>query len=288
MAKKNSKRWKALLATLLFVAMISTVFYYHKQITRYYFKTYRLIKRWRHRPTTGALHTVPFPEAYSIHGIDISHYQDDINWDNLRTLSAEGDTIAFSFVFIKATEGLWKEDRAFSGNWEDAHDHHIYCGAYHYFLADKDPKKQAENFISSVNLQNGDLPPVIDIEEPRGRTKEQIVAAVQQMATLLELRYGIKPIIYSNISFIEDYLSDDFPDYYFWVAHYYQDELNISKEVNWLFWQHNDRAMLFGDDQTIDVNVFNGNMIEFRNILVQTGPQFRPTANRTRASYTPR
>ena len=80
---------------------------------------------------------------------------------------------------------------------------------------------------------------------------------------------------YSNISFIEDYLSDDFPDYYFWVAHYYQDDLNISSEINWLFWQHNDHAMLFGYDQGVDVNVFNGNIIEFRSILVQSGPRIR-------------
>jgi lysozyme len=276
MAKKKIKWWRAIGVTLLFVVAIYSMFYYHKQITRYYFKAYRLYKRNHHKPSTKSFESVPFPEAYNIHGIDISHYQEDINWDKLQTTSTEGDTITFTFAFIKATEGPWKEDRAFEGNWEDAHDHHIICGAYHYFLPDKDAKKQAENFISSVTLQTGDLPPVIDIEDTRGRSKQEIVEGVKTMATLLELKYGTKPIIYSNINFIEDYLSDDFPDYYFWVAHFYQDELNISKEVNWLFWQHNDRAMLFGDDQKVDVNVFNGNMIEFQNILVQSGPRIRP------------
>ena len=176
---------------------------------------------------------------------------------------------------MKATEGTWKEDRTFDDNWEDAHAHHITSGAYHYFLPDKDAKKQAENYISSVTLKEGDLPPVIDIEDTRGCTKQQIVDGVKTMASLLEIRYGTKPIIYSNISFIEDYLSDDFPDYYFWVAHYYQDDLNISSEINWLFWQHNDHAMLFGYDQGVDVNVFNGNIIEFRSILVQSGPRIR-------------
>ena len=279
MAKKKFKWWKAIVASVLFVAVVYTVFYHHKQITRYYYKAYRLYKRGRHKTSDSTFASIPIPEGYNIHGIDISHYQDDINWDNLKTLSVEGDTISFTFAFMKATEGTWKEDRSFDDNWEDAHDHHIFCGAYHYFLADKDAKKQAENYISSVALKEGDLPPVIDIEDTRGRTKQEIVDGVKTMAQLLEIRYGTKPIIYSNISFIEDYLSDDFPDYYFWVAHYYQDELTISQEINWLFWQHNNKAMLFGNDQEVDVNVFNGNMIEFRNILVQSGPRIRSNPN---------
>lgn len=279
MAKKKIKWWKAIGASLLFVAAIYTVFYYHKQLTRYYFKAYRLYKRTHHKPSTHSFQTISFPDGYNIHGIDVSHYQEDINWDNLRTISTEGDTINFTFAFMKATQGLWIEDPAFEGNWEDAHDHHISCGAYHYFMPDKDAGKQADNFINSVKLQNGDLPPVIDIEETRGKSKQEIVNGVKTMAKILELRYGTKPIIYSNISFIEDYLSDDFPDYYFWVAHYYQDDLNISQEINWLFWQHNDRAMLFGYDQKVDVNVFNGNIIEFRSILVQNGQQIRSAPN---------
>ena len=260
--------WRAMIAAVLFGGLVFMGFYYHKQVTRYYFKAYRLYKRHYRQPKNDAIEGIPFPEGYGIHGIDISHHQDYINWDTLSTTSNLGDTINFSFVFMKATEGEWSEDGAFDGNWGDAHDHHLTCGAYHYFLPDKDAEKQAKNFISSVTLHPGDLPPVIDIEQTRGKTKEDIVAGVKVMATLLEAKYGVKPIIYSNISFIENYLSDDFSDYYFWVAHYYEDELNIADEIKWLFWQHSDRAMLFGSAQHIDANVFNGNSIELKSILV--------------------
>jgi lysozyme len=83
------------------------------------------------------------------------------------------------------------------------------------------------------------------------------------------VRYGVKPIIYSNISFIEDYLSDDFGDYNFWVAHYYEDELEISDEIHWVFWQHNDKAMIFGCDNSVDVNVFNGNQEKLKDLLLK-------------------
>ena len=275
MAKGKITWWKAVVASMLFMAAIYTVAYYHKSITRYSYKVYRLYKRYHHKPAKDSFLAIDFPSGYGIHGIDISHYQEDINWDNLRTRTSDGDTIAFSFVFMKATQGPWAEDPSFAGNWEDAHEHHIFCGAYHYFLPDKDAKKQAENFISSVTLHQGDLPPVIDIEDTRGRSKQEIVDGVKMMAAMLETKYGTKPIIYSNISFIEDYLSDDFPDYYFWVAHFYEPDLDIEEDVHWLFWQHSDKAMLLGYDQHIDVNVFNGNMIELRNILVQDGPRIR-------------
>jgi lysozyme len=273
--KQHTAWWKALVATLLFCAVAFTVVHYHKQLTRYYYKAYRLYKRYKHHNSGAKIESIPFPDGYGIHGIDISHYQEYINWDNLRTRSDMGDTIAFSFVYMKATEGVWKEDVAFDANWDDAHDHHITCGAYHYFLPDKDVQRQAKNFISSVTLRTGDLPPVIDIEETRGKSKQEIVTAVKTMSDLLQAQYGVKPILYSNISFIEDYLSDDFPDHYFWVAHYYEEQLEISDEIKWLFWQHSDRAMLFNSDQHVDVNVFNGNQIELRNILVEVGPKIR-------------
>ena len=92
MAKKKIKWWKAIAATLLFVVAIYSVFYYHKQITRYYFKAYRLYKRTHRKAPTKSFESVPFPEAYNIHGIDISHYQEDINWDRLQTSSTEPGT----------------------------------------------------------------------------------------------------------------------------------------------------------------------------------------------------
>jgi lysozyme len=280
MAKKKNRWEKAAVVALLFMAAMYALAYYHKPLTRYCYKIYRVYRRHHRKSANDKFQAISFPAGYAIHGIDISHYQEDFNWDNLRTKTVDGDTVNFSFVFMKATQGKgpWAEDPSFDGNWEDAHEHHVLCGAYHYFLPDKDAEKQAQTFISSVKLQEGDLPPVIDVEDARGKSKQEIVDGVKTMSKLLEIKYGVKPIIYSNIGFIEDYLSDDFPDHYFWVAHFYEDELEVSDEIHWLFWQHNDKAMLLGYDQKVDVNVFNGNGIELRNILVHGGQRMQPAA----------
>lgn len=44
-----------------------------------------------------------YPEGFSIHGIDISHHQGDIDWHKVKNATVNGETI--SFIFIKATEG---------------------------------------------------------------------------------------------------------------------------------------------------------------------------------------
>ncbi|MFN8311037.1 MAG: GH25 family lysozyme [Chitinophagales bacterium] len=276
MSKKKNKKLRASIYALLFAAFVGLAFAYQKQIIRYSYKAYRYYRKQFRHPRKGKFQTITFPETYNVHGIDVSHHQEIIDWNQLKTKDEFGDTIAFRFAFIKATEGSWSVDVAFADNWEEAHENKIICGAYHYFLADKDPVKQAQNFCSTVDLKAGDFPPVIDIEETRGKSKAEIVAAVKVMAEILDKRYGAKPIIYSNISFIEDYLADDFSDYYFWVAHYYEEELHIADEVHWIFWQHNDKAMIFGCDNSLDVNVFNGNMTLLKAFLLKGQPVIRP------------
>lgn len=271
MAKKKAKNnfGRGLFVTVLLALTVALCISYHKQITRYSYKAYRYYKRHYGKHHKANFTTIEFPYGYKVHGIDVSHFQEDVDWERLQTSTADGDTLQFQFAFIKATEGIWKEDVAFDDFWTEAHDNNVICGAYHYFLPDRDALRQANNFISSVKLERGDLPPAIDIEETKGKTKAEIVAGLKIILKQLEVRYGVKPIIYSNISFIEDYLSDDFGDYNFWVAHYYEDELEISDEIHWVFWQHNDKAMIFGCDNSVDVNVFNGNQEQLKDLLLK-------------------
>src|ERR1700729_3325754 len=109
---------------------------------------------------------IEIPVNYQIHGIDVSKYQDYIDWGMVKDMRV-GD-IQLSFAFIKATEGLGNEDAYFDRNWKKSKSAGVVRGAYHYFLATKNGKAQAENFINSVTLLPGDLPPVLDIEQSYG------------------------------------------------------------------------------------------------------------------------
>src|SRR5215510_7900860 len=55
------------------------------------------------------------PENYSIHGIDVSKYQDMIAWEEVKAMKVK--EIQLGFSFIKATEGIGNTDPWFKRNW---------------------------------------------------------------------------------------------------------------------------------------------------------------------------
>jgi lysozyme len=263
--KPKNKKWPSWARTILWLLAFILLLYAGYKNKKYVRRAYRYLS---HRYIKTNFRPSDFPDGYDIHGIDLSHYQDEVDWDKLRAIDQYGDTIPFRFAFIKATEGLLIEDGMFDEHWEDAKDHNITRGAYHYFLPDRNARVQAANFISSVKLKPGDLPPVVDIEELRGKSKTELVAALTDFITELQLHYKVKPIIYSNVNFIEDYLADDFKQYPFWIAHYYRNELVADDSVQCLFWQHTDKADLLGIKGTVDANVFNGREDDFNKLLL--------------------
>lgn len=209
---------------------------------------------------------IMMPNDYGIHGIDVSRYQNIIAWEEVKKMDVSD--IKLGFAFIKATEGIGNMDPQFQRNWKRAKNNDIVRGAYHFFIASKNGKMQAENFIKRVELQAGDLPPVLDVEQRYGVSKTNLQKEVKDWLNTVETYYGVKPMIYTNVDFYKQYLGSDFDDYPLWVAHYYQMEHpRITR--NWLFWQHNDQGNVNGITAKVDFNVFNGDSVQFKAILIQ-------------------
>jgi lysozyme len=209
---------------------------------------------------------ISIPEAYLIHGIDVSKYQSIIAWEEVKAMKVKN--IQVGFVFIKATEGIGNTDPQFHRNWKKAKSNDIVRGAYHFFIASKDGKMQAENFIKRVELQTGDLPPVLDVEQLNGVPREQLRKEVKKWLETAEDYYGVLPIIYTNVDFYKNYLGSEFDKYPLWVAHYYEEQQPRIKR-DWAFWQHNDQGNVNGIIPKVDFNVFKGDSIAFRDILVR-------------------
>ena len=203
------------------------------------------------------------PKGYSVHGVDVSRYQGKIDWKQVAKIRQ--DTLCISFAFIKATQGKTYSDRFYSYNMKEARENNIICGAYHYYEPDLNSEKQAENFISLVELKVGDLPPVLDIEEQSPYGQDNMVRGIKNWLEIVEKHYGIKPIIYTSNCFHKDFLSgEEFKKYPFWIAHYYEKKLKTSS--NWIFWQHTDKAHVNGISAYVDLSVFNGNLEELRDL----------------------
>ncbi len=207
---------------------------------------------------------IAVPANYIIHGIDVSHHQDNINWDLVKGMQV--NNIKIGFAFIKATEGIGKVDSHFNENWFQSKDAGMCRGAYHFFLATKSGKLQAQNFIDVVTLKRGDLPPVLDVEQTYGVPVERLRREVKAFLQTTEQYYGVKPIIYTNVDFYRQYLNGQFDDYPLWVAHYLrQDTPRISRD--WVFWQHSENGRVNGVTYKVDFDVFNGDSAAFRNLL---------------------
>ena len=82
-----------------------------------------------------------YPKGYEIHGIDISHYQGEINWDALRDAQIEGCPLRF--VMIKATEGSSRLDENFKENFMQAREYGFIRGAYHFWSNKSSARSQA-------------------------------------------------------------------------------------------------------------------------------------------------
>ncbi len=209
---------------------------------------------------------ISIPDQYSIHGIDVSKYQQTIAWDAVRAMQVK--EIRLGFVFIKATEGIGNTDPQFRRNWKRSKDAGMIRGAYHFFLSTKDGRMQAENFIKVVNLETGDLPPVLDIEQTYGVSKDVLKNEVKEWLNIVETNYNVRPIIYTNIDFYKQNLGTEFDDYPLWVAHYYQPRQPRIKR-DWVFWQHNDNGRVNGVLSPVDFDVFSGDSAAFSQLLIK-------------------
>lgn len=212
------------------------------------------------------------PEGYTVHGIDVSHHQGAINWELLRN-QAIIDGHPLSFVFIKATEGSDNVDSRFIQNFSAARQYGIMRGAYHFYRASVPAKKQAEHFIKHVQLENGDLPPVLDVEvRPSGISDDSFRQGILEWLVRVEQHYGVKPILYTYHSFRQQWMRDSvFNHYPFWIAHYYVD--SVRYRGPWAFWQHSDSGQLPGINEKVDLNIFNGNYEELQRLAIQKGEQ---------------
>lgn len=196
----------------------------------------------------------PDRAEYPIVGIDISHHNRRINWEELREAK-------LSFVVIKATEGATYRDSLFMHNYQTSKAEGYKTGAYLFYRFCKSPEEQAANFIQFVPKDSTDLPPVIDLEFggncKTDLGKEELIAEIEHCMELLEQHYGKRPIIYVTQNFYDEYLTDMLTDYPLWIRNIYHFP-EIKPDREWIIWQYANRARVRGVYKFVDLNVVNG------------------------------
>jgi len=197
-----------------------------------------------------------------IPGIDVSHWQNDIDW-------AEVKRSGVRFAFIKATEFPDKRttlfvDNKFKVNSEGAQANGIHWSAYHFFRTHIDPILQAKVFCETVG-EFSSLPPVLDLEAA-GSKGERLNYKVRQFLEEVEKISNRKPIIYTSSGFWHSYMMSEKRDhtdwarsYPLWLAHYTALWPNTPYPwIGWAFWQHSDKGTLPGIKTHVDLNWYTG------------------------------
>lgn len=258
--KSNSKRkWIFYLISLFLLLFVAIGIYKFRDGFLYYlgFKTNKNIatlSKEERKLADIRIYEVLHKHDDKAIGFDVSEYQSKIDWEQTYHID---EAFELSFVFIRATAGKNKIDTRFKENWKGAKERQIIRGAYHYYRPNENSLEQAENFITTVKLQKGDLPPVLDIEKlPKSQSIDSLKVGLRRWLKKVEKHYKVKPIIYSGESYYTDFLKKEFSDYPLWIANYnfWRNDL----ESDWLFWQFTEKAQIQGIEGMVDINIFNG------------------------------
>jgi len=195
--------------------------------------------------------------ADGLAGVDVSHHQDRIAWDEVM----KGQ--ALSFAFVKATEGSDFTDSLFCYNWESMARHGLKRGAYHFFRGYGCGLEQAIHFLRTVEMAHGDLPPVLDLETLDGTQEQAVVEEALIWLQTVEHFLGIRPILYTNQRFYDRFLaSTALSSYPLWIARYSDQAPVLSDGKYWSIWQYSSSGCVDGISKKVDLNYFRGGLEE--------------------------
>lgn len=208
---------------------------------------------------------LPPPECRqgpTIPGIDVSYYQNTIDWRRVRKSGV-------LFAFIRVSDGATFADPMFATNWNAARPTGVYRGAYQYFRPDENATAQADLLIAAIRRDPGELPPVIDVETAGGKSAAQIARAIKVWVERVREKLGVEPIIYTGPDFWKTSVDNaDLTSQPLWIAHYTGACPTIPAPWRtWTFWQYTERGEVPGITGPVDLNVFAGTFTELEDFV---------------------
>ena len=206
----------------------------------------------------------PHPQPpNSLPGIDVSHYQNLIDWTQV---AASG----VRFAFAKATEGTGYIDPMYATNLAGAAANGIAFGAYHFARPDLHPNgaiTEADHFVDTAQIAPGNLLPVLDIERSGSLTPEEMTAWILTWLGEVTARTGVMPMVYTSPIGWSNRTGDttaiaDAGYTMLWVAHWNIDAPTVPgndwEGHGWTFWQYSDCGQVPGIVHCVDSDWFNG------------------------------
>ena len=192
------------------------------------------------------------PEAIQrpgvLRGIDVSHHSGHVDWEQVRAAG-------FSFAYVKATEGVDDADPLFAANWKALKALGMPHGAYHFFVTEDDPDEQARFFLDHVELEPGDLVPVVDVELLGRDTPPEVADRLKRFLDRVQEEIGVRPMVYTMPNFWNTNFGAGFGEHPLWVAEYGVDEPRIPEDWDgWHLWQYAEDRLVPGVEKEADLS----------------------------------
>lgn len=185
-------------------------------------------------------------------GIDVSRWQDTINW---KKVAASG----IDFAMIRSSFGSTDVDPKLSSNVNGCEKYGIKYGFYHYTYAKNkaEAKREAKFFLKTIKNYSPEYPVVLDIEEGfyKSMSRKEVTDIIVTFMEELE-DAGYYAMIYSNAKFFTDCVQmERLTNYDIWVACWGDEERLISNyDYHYGMWQYSATGKVSGIDGDVDLN----------------------------------
>lgn len=211
----------------------------------------------------------PTVQAQRPLGIDVSKWQPSINWSQVY---GSGRV----FAFIKATEGTGYTDPYLTTHTSGAKAAGLLVGVYHFARPDlgNSGTTEANWFVSAAGqyMTGGHLPPVLDLESTGGN----LAAWSNDFCNRVYQLKGVRPLIYTNWSFANNYLDNTNTVWDLWYANPTNGDPqtgnpSVPRWSTWTFWQYSWTGSVPGISGNCDLNVFHGTMSDLLAYVIPGG-----------------
>jgi len=199
-------------------------------------------------------------------GIDVSQYNGDINWANVKNSGIDFAMIRVGFRGW-GQAGNFKEDANFKTNIQNAKAAGLKVGVYFVTQAKNDQEsiQEANWVLDKIRNYHLDYPVALDIEastapnntgradnldkNTRGRLARSFCQTIQNS--------GYVPMIYLNVDWAKNRVDmSQLTEYDTWIANYKHDlTLKPSYSGKYTIWQYTDIGRINGINTKVDVNI---------------------------------
>ena len=183
-------------------------------------------------------------------GVDVSHWQGDINWQKVADAGKR-------FVFIKATEGEGWTDPKWKDHALGASKAGLSIGFYHFarFKNRAEAVREARHFVQTIDAMPSALPHVLDLEVTNGLSKVELSELALFFLENVKKWTDHEVMLYTNANMAANHLTSILQHVPLWIAHYGTDQPRPNKIwKKWRVFQYSNRGRVPGIRGFVDLD----------------------------------